>query len=376
MQDPIRILAFLLQPYIEYGRIVSGVDRRFLEISSRLKDLGVEVFTLEYAPSLSESWGYSCYHSIELDRLFARSHGVLETIRLIMQGLRACIKFKCNVIYVPGRFLSGRLYIIPPYIVSLLCRKPLVIVFHHLKREDYNKQNPIILLAYLHAKACITVSRATANDIKKKFKVRRLFITGNGVNLHTFKNLKYQAKIYDAIYFGRISEDKGVSTLLQAWKIIIEKLPSAKLLLMGGVPGVNPQYAYRKIVEKLELDQNVTFTGFVSDQQAVSMLNSSKMFVLPSIKEGFGLTVVEAMAAGLPCVLSDLPALKENFRSAAVFVKPRDVEGLAQAILDLLSDAEECGKLIERGRRIVKQFSWETVAEKELEVFKNTINAS
>jgi len=129
--------------------------------------------------------------------------------------------------------------------------------------------------------------------------------------------------------------------------------------------------ACKKTINKLGLSQNVTISGFVSDQEAVRLLKSSRIFVFPSKAEGFGLVVAEAMAAGLPCILSNLPALKENFHSAAVFVEPKDVKGLAQAILALLSDPKKRRKLKKRGQTLVKRFSWEAVAKKELEVFKS-----
>ena len=163
-----------------HGKIVSGVERRFLEISSHLISLGAEIFTLEYKPSFFlEGWDYSSYRSIKLIRRF-RSHDVLEAIRLIIHGLRNCVKFKCDAIYVPGGFPYGSLRVIlPPYIVSLLCRKPLVIVIHDLKERARNYSEGAImrtirLLTHRRAEACITVSQATANDIRMNFNVRNL----------------------------------------------------------------------------------------------------------------------------------------------------------------------------------------------------------
>lgn len=150
---------------------------------------------------------------------------------------------------------------------------------------------------------------------------------------------------------------------------MVGKLPSAQLLLIGGIPKHIEEKLYRTM-QGLQLKQNVTVTGFVSDKKVAQLLASSKIFVLPSRMEGFGLAVAEAMAAGLPCILSNLPALKENFHSAAVFVEPKNVDGLAQAIFALLSDPEKRSKLKKRGQRLVKAFSWEEVAKKELEVFK------
>jgi len=374
MTKPVRVLAFFLDAYAEYGQWVGGMERRFLEISSRLTALGAEMFTLEYKPSLSEIWSSpKQYHSIGVQgRERYRKHTILETFRLILLSLGACIKFRCNVLYVCDRTLSGKLYIIPSYLTSLLCRKPLVIVFHHLRQQDYNEKNLITLSAYRQAKVIIAVSQATAKEIEKTFKVRRIIVTGNGVDLEKFQKLKNQQKIYDAIYFGRICKEKGIHTLLYAWKIVRQKMPSAKLFLMGGGEDKAECY-YRELAKKLKLDRNVAFSGLISDQDALSMLNSSKIFVLPSTEEGFGLTVVEAMATGLPCILSDIPALRENFYSSAVFVKPQDAEELAQAILTLLSNPEKRKKLKEKGRRLVKQFSWDDVAKKELAVLSSLL---
>jgi len=374
MKQPIRTLAFFLNS-VEYGKHVGGSERRFLEVSTHLRKLGAETFALEYKPSLAVQWGYSGYHSIEISQRFI-NHTVLEAIRTTLRGIKACIKNKCHIIYVPNRGVFGyssTTNLVSAYAVSLLCRKPLVIIFHHLAPTDYNDRfcpKVIKFLAQNHAEVCIAVSQATANDVKRTFRVRRIFVSTNGVNLYNFGRIRSQEKLYDAVFFGRMSEEKGISTLLEAWKIVITQVPSAQLLLLGGSPK-NMKDTCTKTISKLGLKRNVTVSGFVSDEQAVRLLKSSRIFVFPSRAEGFGLVVAEAMAAGLPCILSNLPALKENFHSAAVFVEPEDVKGFAQAILALLSNPEKCRKLEKRGQKLVKQFSWETVAKKELEVLKS-----
>jgi glycosyltransferase involved in cell wall biosynthesis len=367
------MLCFFPHP-CEEGKYLGGQERRFLEMSSFLKALGVEIFALEYEPSLAKTRDASGYCSIGLERssFFAR-HAILEMFRMIFYGLKSSIKLKVNVICLPGFWNRWEGGVIPPYIVSFLCRKPLVVVFHHLRATDFSERNPVKLFAYKHAKASITVSKATARDVQKYFKVNNITVTGNGVNLKLFEKAEPQTKVYDAVYFGRISEEKGVYTLLKAWSIVVSKIPSAKLLLMGGFLG-NSKEVWWKLCSDLDLNGSVIFSGFVSDQDATRMLGMSKVLVLPSQEEGFGLTVVEAMALGLPCVLSDLPALKENFHSTAVFVKPRDVDGLAQAIMSLLTDDEKRKMLGERGRSLARQFSWENVAKKELKVLQSMLS--
>jgi len=372
MLQRIRILCFFPHP-CEEGKYLGGQERRFLEISSFLKAFGVELFALEYEPPLIKTRNASGYSPIVIGRsAFFTNHSILETFRMIFYGLVSSVKLKPDAICLPGFWDSLQGGVIPPFIVSLLCQKPLIVVFHHLKATDFSERNPIKLLAYKHTKASITVSRATAEDVKKYFKVKNIAVTGNGVNLKLFEKAEPRTKVYDAVYFGRISEEKGVRTLLKAWSIVTSKMPSAKLLLMGGFLR-SPQKVWQSICSDLGLNGSVTFSGFVSDQDAAKMLSMSKIFVLPSEEEGFGLTTVEAMALGLPCILSDLPALKENFHSVAIFVEPRDADGLAQAIMSLLADEEKRKRLGEKGKNLALQFSWENVAKKELKVLQSVL---
>jgi glycosyltransferase involved in cell wall biosynthesis len=200
-------------------------------------------------------------------------------------------------------------------------------------------------------------------------------VTGNGVNLDRFFNTKEQSLLYDVVFFGRIAFEKGLSTLLEAWKFVVAELPHAKLLFMGGFSG-NQKKELLRVVERLGIGSNVECTGFVTDQEVVHMLNSSRLFVFPSTDEGFGLTVLEAMASGLPCVLSDLPAFRENFGSVAVFAEVGNARNLAKQILDLLSDPKRCIELGKRGQTFAKNFSWERVAKREMKVFEDLLDTS
>lgn len=377
-KKPLRILTFYTLSSSKYGKIVSGSERRFLEISSRLKKLNIDLFTIEYEPSISESWGYRSYHSIALKPKF-KKHDFLETLRLIFCGIKASFRFKCDVVYSPGGFPWSRMtLILPPYFVSFLCRKPLVIVFHHLHPQSRLKNvnffmRTVLQMAIKHAKISIAVSKATEADIKQNYKTGRILVVGNGVNYNAFREIEKHRKKYTVAYLGRVSKEKGVCTLLEVWSKIIKHTPSAMLVLIGGISD-NFKDECQYLVENFGLSKNVVFTGFISDKQVVSVLNSSKMFVFPSTEEGFGLAVLEAMAAGLPCILSDLPALRENFDGSAIFVQPYDVEGFAQAILGLLSDRDKFKLLQKEGKRIAKKYSWDNIARRELAALKQSLN--
>jgi len=374
MNENLRILAFFLHS-CKYGEYVGGAERRFLEITTRLKKLGVEMVALEYKPALAREWGYLSYSSIEIDRRFI-NHSILEAIRVTLHGIIECVKDKFDIIYVPSRGIfryNDTTNLVSAYVVSLLFRKPLIVVFHHLTQSDYSCSyfNEIVKgQPQRHAQVCIAVSRATANDVIETFRVKRLIVSPNGVDLKSFRKLPSTLKLYDAVFFGRVMEEKGIPNLLKAWKIVTTQLPNAKLLLLGGS---TPQAkeTYIETINRVGLSRNVVLSDFVPDEEAIRLLNSSQIFVLPSKAEGFGLAIVEAMAVGLPCILSDIPALRENFHSAAVFVEPQNPNQLAQAILTLLSDPEKRKKLTYKGQKLVKQFSWDAVAEKELEILKS-----
>jgi glycosyltransferase involved in cell wall biosynthesis len=184
---------------------------------------------------------------------------------------------------------------------------------------------------------------------------------------------KKHRKKYTVAYLGRVSKEKGVCTLLEVWSKVVKQAPSAILVLIGGISD-NFKDECQYLVEKFDLSKNVVFTGFISDKQVSDALHSSRIFVLPSTEEGFGLAVLEAMAAGLPCILSDLPALRENFDGSAIFVKPFDVEGFVEAILSLLSDRNKFKSLQKEGKAIARKYSWDNIAKKELAALKLSLS--
>jgi len=364
-----RLLAFSLNAY-NYGELLRGAERRFFEVSKHLRVLGVEIFALEYETFCSEKWGSYGYFPLKVKQRLS-NHRRLSAIRAVILGLEACVKHKCDIIYVPCRFAYGGgswVGLIAPYIVSLLLRKPLVVVFHHIEPQDFEEKNPVKLKAYQKA-TCLAVSKATASALKKCLPVQEVTVVGNGINLDLLRTESHERKKFDAVFLGRIAEEKGIFYLLDAWKSVVEERPSARLLLIGGAEKVT-KAKLDKAVSDLQLTQNVTFTGFVSDDELAKLLKASKIFVLPSLREGFGLVVAEAMAAGLPCIVSDLPALRETYSSAAILVQPSNTQRLAEAITGLLSNPGKLRELKKKGRSLVDRFSWEEVAKREFKVLK------
>jgi glycosyltransferase involved in cell wall biosynthesis len=364
-----RILAFFLNG-CECGRFIGGAERRFFEVSKRIRDLGVEIFALERESLNSQSYGQVGYYPIRVTWSPSR-HAILDCLRLTVLGSVICKRNKCDIVYVtePWPWMdTSWAALVAPYLVSILCRKPLAIVFHHIAREDLEKTNRVMRMAIKRG-IWIAVSKATANDVVRHFGPKIVSVVGNGINLPSSNDSGRHAKRFDSVFLGRIAEDKGIFELLQAWSIVTKKIPLAQLLLIGGIDK-GLKNGILNLIKRAHIDANVHVSGYVSDEELVQLLESSKIFVLPSHEEGFSLSAAEAMAVGLPCILSDLPALRETYSGTAVFVPSRNVDKLAESILHLLENAQQQKELGEKGKELAKQFSWEQVAEKELVVLK------
>lgn len=391
----LRVLVFFVNPI---GRgYIGGAERRFFEVSKALADLNVEVHALELRSKLLGYFRVS-YVSHQLAHESPRGHR--ESILLIADFLRSGFD-----LFRRGRFdliLASRHdlleNLLPAWFLSVVFRVPFVVTFHHLNPNDWmslwdlyqrrerayrSRLRAMFLtlddvgrrLLYRRARGCLTVSEATKSDVVEAFRLPsdKIFVSGDGVD---FERLSFPSqptkKVYDAIFVGRITGAKGVDTLLDAWKMINKLQPEARLLIVGGGESVDVK-RYQKRIEQLELQRTVLMTGFLPDDQLIEMLRSSKVFVLPSYREGFGLGVAEAMACGLPVVISDIPSLRETFSGAASFFPPGNVEKLSEEILKFLLDdrlREELGK---RNEAFVRRYCWESVAERELKFMESLL---
>ncbi|MCJ7762431.1 glycosyltransferase family 4 protein, partial [Candidatus Bathyarchaeota archaeon] len=116
-------------------------------------------------------------------------------------------------------------------------------------------------------------------------------------------------------------------------------------------------------------DRKVTRCNHASDQDIISLYSEADVFVYPSLYEGFGLPVLEAMACGCPVITSNVSSLPEVAGDAAILVDPQDPNAIARAIITVLKDDKLKRELSERGVEQAKKFSWEKTAQDFLEVF-------
>jgi glycosyltransferase involved in cell wall biosynthesis len=215
---------------------------------------------------------------------------------------------------------------------------------------------------------CLAMNRFTEEYSKSRMHARRAPVIGAGVEdfWHEHRDVP---KSFDGVYVGRFDPSKRVPTLVKAWQGVVSKEPDSRLLLIGESGEEFPLVKW--MVGELGLGANVVFAGFIDDRRVLAdRVRSAKVFVFPSVREGFGLVIAEAMAAGLPCVLSDVEPLREVFGEAAILVKPDEPSALAEATLGLLLDEKKRQEIAARSVSLAGRFTWTAVAKKVLAAMK------
>jgi glycosyltransferase-like protein len=180
---------------------------------------------------------------------------------------------------------------------------------------------------------------------------------------------------------GGFEPRKGSDHLVRALAATRRTLGTAPLLVVVGGHSFQDHRAYRQSVLDslpglgLELRRDVALLGMVPDDELRAWYHAADAFAFPSVSEGWGLVVLEAMAAGLPVVATDIPVFREYLTSGvdALLVAPGDDEGLAAALTTVLSDDGTRRRLVEGGRAVAARYGWEASARRHLEVYQSVL---
>jgi glycosyltransferase involved in cell wall biosynthesis len=171
------------------------------------------------------------------------------------------------------------------------------------------------------------------------------------------------------LYLGINKPHKNLVFLLQVFSQLKTEL---KLVLAGKEDPRYPQA--REEAERLDLGDSVVFLGEVADRDLPALYNAAEVFVFPSLYEGFGLPVLEAMACGTPVVCSNTSSLPEIVADAAVTVDPLDGEAWVAALKELEEKEALRAEMREKGLKRAKAFSWEETARRTWEVYRSSLN--
>lgn len=162
---------------------------------------------------------------------------------------------------------------------------------------------------------------------------------------------------------------KNMARLLQAWELAAEQIPEVHFVLAGGAGRENVfgQFSLGAVPARVHL------TGYVEDQHLPALYSGAEAFIYPSLYEGFGLPVLEAMACGTPVITSDVTSLPEVAGDAALLLNPFDVEAMAEEIVRVMEDDALRRQLRKKGLERARRFTWERTAEETWQVLQSAV---
>jgi glycosyltransferase involved in cell wall biosynthesis len=277
-------------------------------------------------------------------------------------------------------------FILPPFVGSRM-----VTTIPDIGYEHYPEFFPLYQRAWsrllIRASArradhIITVSEYSKSDIAKTYGIDREKITvtpeSPSENFYPRQRAKagevvakYGVKSSFILYLGRLQGRKNLTRLVNAYSRIRREGCEQKLVL-AGKPDSFFQ-ATRSRIHELRLDDDILLPGYVSPEDVPWLYSAADIFVYPSLYEGFGLPVLEAMACGVPVITSQGSALQEVVGDAGLLVDPLDELSIASAIRRLLSDSSLRGQLSDAGLKRSSDFSCIEMARRTLEVYQRVL---
>jgi glycosyltransferase involved in cell wall biosynthesis len=239
--------------------------------------------------------------------------------------------------------------------------------------------------ALRHAKVIITVSEFTKNEIINYYGDcgKKIRVVYNGFNSKLYQRIDDREAVAQArkkfgipekyyLYVGRLERKKNIPQLIDAYAILREKNKDIrhKLVLVG-----DAGYGYDEVkyaIKEYSLDEDVVMPGWVPEKYLPYLYSGAAAFIFPSLYEGFGIPLLQAMASGVPCIASRSSSLPEIAGQAALFFNPKNIISIAEAMEKIVKDEELRKNLTELGISRSKEFSWEKCAHDTFDVLKES----
>jgi glycosyltransferase involved in cell wall biosynthesis len=208
----------------------------------------------------------------------------------------------------------------------------------------------------------ITVSHFTATQVHHLLKVdwSRLRVVHHGVRVPVLENTNRESIV---LHVGAIQKRKNIARLIDAFRA----LPQNWRLVLAGSVGYGAEEMLSGVSDRVQV------TGFLTDKQLAELYQRASIFAFPSLDEGFGMPVLEAMAHGVPVIASKSSALPEVCGDAAILVDPLNKDQIAVELLRLATEPELRKEFIERGIARASNFTWNAAVERTWEVYRELL---
>lgn len=231
------------------------------------------------------------------------------------------------------------------------------------------------------AEKIITVSNFSKKEMVDLYKAEnnKIGVIYNGYNRGLYKKADDEEKIkevlekYDiekpyVLYVGRLEKKKNTANLVEAFAMMKEENKDIKhkLVLVGDASHGYDEVKY--VIREYNINDDIIITGWIPEMDMPYIYSGADAFVFPSLYEGFGIPLLQAMACETPIIASQTTSIPEVAGDAAIFFNPKDTRSIARALKNILTNENLRQDLIARGRERVKSYSWQKCAEETLKI--------
>ena len=315
----------------------------------------------------------------------------IDGIDIIRRGRRNVFNF-----IVPGLYKSIRSkYKIDividdinkiPFYTPLYVKEPIVGIVHHLFGKSIFSEASLpgavyvnlseLLIPYIYKNVPISVvSNSTRQELLNKgLSSDKMTLVQNGVDLNHYKiNDTKRSETPLIGYLGRIKKYKNIDHALKAFVNVRSKLPDIRMIIIGDGDYIQNLKNYSA---SLGLANSVEFTGMVSEEKKVDLLNKLWFTINPSSKEGWGLTVIESNACGLPVVAADSPGLRDSVvhEKTGLLYPHGNINTLTDYMITLVKNEKLRNTLSENAIGWSREFDWDNSANQMLHLIENVLN--
>jgi glycosyltransferase involved in cell wall biosynthesis len=339
---------------------------------------GAEVFTREVAKRWVE-WGHQVtLFTSEFEG--CKREEVVDGVRIVRSGGKYGVYRWARKLYrkrfsKEGVEINTRPFFAPKFVNS---DERVVALIHQLAREYwfYETCFPLNYVGYYFLEErwlrnyvdvpTITVSESTRKDLGE-IGFKRVFVVPEGLNFEPLDKVPQKEAHPVVAYAGRLKRAKRPDHAIRAFKIVKEKVPDAELWILGDGP-------FKEDLASMA-DEGVRFFGGLDDVERRELLRRSWVLGNPSVREGWGLNVVEANALGTPCVAYDVAGLRDSVKDGetGLLTEAGNVDDFAEKILDVLHDGALRERLGRNALEYSRGFSWDKTAEEFMKILEKIV---
>ena len=294
--------------------------------------------------------------------------------RLWLQSLKLrkkIIQEKVDIFFGPSEYIP---VLLPKKVKTVVTIHDVVFKIFPSTISFFDKilYNSLLPLCVRKADAIITISHSSKEEIKKYLHVdeSKISVIHNGIPLDKYIPPKKVIKENYILFVGTLQPRKNLVSLLKAFTLIAKET-DCNMVVVGAMGWKTS--SIENTVESIEptIRKKIHFLGYVDNDQLINLYQKALIFVAPSLHEGFGLIILEALASGTPVVTSPCGAIPEVFKDSVIYADPLKPDDIAQKIVDLLKNKQNQKKMIVQGITFAKNYDVSITAQKYIDFFNS-----